>query len=338
MRRRVLRTGPVSLLIRPRVIGYLLAATVVLAALTVVSIGAGDFPIPPRRVLDVLGGTGTAAERLIIGLRVPRTLLAVVVGAALGLAGAVVQRTARNDLASPDLLGVTGGAGVGAVTVIVLADTTGQGAIAVAATLGALVAAAAMLGILRHTGIGGSTPILVGIGVSTLLSGIVAWLLTAADVNDLARAQIWLTGSLNLRSTGELIAVTAVLAVATVALVPLSSRLAALSLGTDVARALGVPVKGLGLALLLICVLLTAATTAAAGPIAFVSLVAPHLARMATGTPAAGLLTSAVTGATLLLAGDLIARTAFVVQLPTGAVTALIGAPFLIWLLVRART
>ena len=340
------RVGRVSAVRRPRTLLVVVVAALAALALAVVSAGTGEFTLAPTRVLEVLIGGGTQREVLVVRtIRLPRVLLGLAVGAALGLSGAIVQTTARNALASPDLLGVTAGASVGAVAVIVLAGDGGRVSgllelvgVPVAAAVGGLLAAGAVLAVLRVVGGNGVHPLLVGVGFSALLGGLVNWLMIAAGVEDAARATVWLTGSLNGRSWGELSAVLVVLAVLLPVLVPLSTRLPAIELGPDVARALGVGRGAVQAALLGVGVLLASVTTAAAGPIGFVALVGPHLARLACGAPRPPLTASAMIGALLVVGSDLLARTAVPpVQLPVGAVTALVGAPFLLWLLVRGR-
>ena len=342
----IIRIGPFSARFRVRGVVVSIIAAVAALAIAVVSAGVGDFTMSPQRVLEVLGGQGDRREELVImTVRLPRVLVGLVVGLALGLAGAIVQVTARNSLASPDLLGVTAGASVGAVAVIVLGGESGlvsgllkSVGVPIAAQIGGLVAAGVVLLVLRRTGSAGLQPILVGVGVTALFGGLVSWMMVSASITDAARANIWLTGSLNGRSWTELWALLVVVAVCLPFLVPLSSRLAALDLGTQVARGLGMPIVATQAGLLGIAVLLSSATTAAAGPIAFVALVCPHIARLACGTSRPPLVASAALGALLVAASDLVARTVLApIQLPVGAITALVGAPFLLWLLIRTR-
>ncbi|GAB3267601.1 FecCD family ABC transporter permease [Kineosporia babensis] len=336
----------VSARLRPRYLVVLVTGALAALALSVVSAGVGDYAVPPGRVVAALLGNGDPMEELVVTtIRLPRVLLALVVGAALGVSGAITQATARNALASPDLLGVTAGASVGAVLVIVIGgrDAAGSGilrtvGIPVAALIGGTIAAGLVLLLLRTTGADGLRPLLVGVGVSAFLSGIVSWLMVVATINDAARANVWLTGTLNGRSWAELWAAGAALTVIALPLVVLAPRLLTLRLGIDVARGLGLNTGRTQAMLLLAAVVLAAATTAVAGPIGFVALVVPHLARLATGSAGPPLAASAVLGALLLVAADLVARTAFApIQIPTGAVTAFVGAPFLIWLLIRNR-
>jgi iron complex transport system permease protein len=322
--------------------------------LAIVSLGIGDFHVAPPRVVEILLGLGDRRETLVIsGIRLPRILLAIIVGIALAISGAIVQTIARNGLASPDLLGVTSGAGAGAIAVIVLGGTIGSGTAVAsgqaigllrtlgvpgAALVGGFAAAALVLIVLRITGAHGLRPILVGIGVSAFFGGLTSWMLVVASIDDAARANAWLTGSVGGGSWPEVATVGLATVVVVLVLIPVSSRLPALELGSDAARSLGVRVR-LSTGLLLAgAVVLAAVSASAVGPIGFVALVAPHLARLATAAPRAPLAASAIIGAFILLASDLVARTVVApILLPTGALTALVGAPFLVWLLVRSR-
>ena len=345
-RPKALRIGRVSIRWRPRHLVVVLVASIVALAVAVVAAGTGDFTIAPGRVVEVLLGGGTRREELVIvTIRLPRVLIGLAVGIALAVSGAIVQTTARNSLASPDLLGVTAGASVGAVAVIILGGNSGQVSgmleaigVPVGALIGGLAASTLVLLLMRGRGASGLQPILIGVGVSALLGGLVSWMMVSATITDAARANVWLTGSLNGRSWNELWALLAVIVISSAVLVPLSTRLGTIDLGNDVARGLGVPMVLTQGSLLLVAVILASATTAAAGPIGFVALVCPHLARLASGASRPPLVASGAVGALLVVGSDLVARTVLApIQLPAGAITALVGAPFLLWLLIRTR-
>jgi iron complex transport system permease protein len=331
--------------IRPRTAAAILIAALVAVVVSAVALFSGEYLASPAEVVAALTGSGSAADNaVLVSLRAPRVLLALAIGAALGVSGAIAQTVARNGLATPELLGVTGGASVGAIAVIVLGGSSGQFTdfaralgIPTAAILGGLVAAAIILVVLRAVGTSGAAPILVGIGLSATFAGLVSWLLIVASLDELSRANVWLTGSLNGRSWPELFSVTVVLALCAVALVPMVRNLDTLTLGDEVASGLGVRVGRTTAVFIVVAVILAATTTAAAGPIAFVSLVAPHVARMVQARPRPNLTLCALIGACLTAASDLAARTIAVVQLPTGAITAIVGAPFLVFLLLQQR-
>ncbi|MEJ5914376.1 FecCD family ABC transporter permease [Pseudokineococcus sp. 1T1Z-3] len=339
------RVGPASLVRRPRVLavtaGFLGAAL----AVAVLALGVGDYTLTPGQVVAALAGQGSPQDLLVVQtVRLPRVLTGLAAGAALAVAGALLQTTARNALATPDLLGITAGASAGAVAVITLggrASTAGplrDVGVPAAALAGAALASAIVLLIVRRSGFAGTKPLLVGVGVSAFFAAVVSWLLIAAPLNDASRANVWLTGSLNQRSWPELWPLVVCLAAAVVVLAPLASRLGALQLGPDLARATGAGVRGTAAATSLVAVVLTAVAAASVGPMGFVALVAPHAARLASGSSRPPLLASACCGALFLAASDLVARMLLApLQLPAGAVVAVVGGPFLAWLLVVRR-
>ncbi|MGV9611625.1 FecCD family ABC transporter permease [Nocardia xishanensis] len=345
--RPALRLGPVSLVLRPAMVAIVLALAALAFALFCVDIAVGDTHIPIGRVLDVLSGGGTRSQRyIVLDSRLPRALTALVVGAALGLAGAITQSILHNPLASPDMLGITTGASLGAVSVLVASGgaTTGFAATfgaPLAALLGGLLTAAAIYVLaLGRTATGefgatGLRLVLIGIGVNALLMAGINWVLTRGTWQDAARAQLWLTGSLNGAQRNQL--VPAALALATVAIVAIGSArtLAALRLGTETTRVLGVRIQTQQAILIGASVVAASVATAAAGPVAFVALAGPQIARRLLRTPGEPLIGSALIGAILVVGADAAARTLFPVDLPVGIVTAGFGGPFLLYLLVR---
>lgn len=345
--RPALRIGPVSLVLRPVMVATVLALAALAFALFCVDIAVGDTHIPIGRVLDVLSGGGSRSQRyIVLDSRLPRALTALVVGAALGLAGAITQSILHNPLASPDMLGITTGASLGAVSVLVATGgaTTGFAATLgapLAALLGGLLTAAVIYALaLGRTATGefgatGLRLVLIGIGVNALLMAGISWVLTLGTWQDASRAQLWLTGSLNGSTTNQLVPAT--LALAFVALVAVGSArtLAALRLGTETTRALGVRIQTQQAILIGSSVVAASVATAAAGPIAFVALAGPQIARRLLRTPGEPLIGSALIGAILVVGADAAARTLFPIDLPVGIVTAGFGGPFLLYLLVR---
>lgn len=326
------RTG-----LRPGAVAALAAAG---AAVTVVAaLAVGDYPIPLGDVLAALAGAPTPGRTgyVVTGLRLPRALGAVAVGACFGLAGALFQRLARNALASPDVIGVNAGAAVAAVVVIVVLDG-GPAAIVVGALAGGLGAAAAIYLLAYRSGVTGYRLILVGIGITAMLTAATTYLLTVAEVYTAERAAVWLAGSLAGRSWPHVLPVLGALALLVPVALGLARALRALELGDDLATALGVRAERARAALLLTGVGLAAVATAAAGPIAFVALVAPQIARRLVGGRGLALLPAAACGALLLGAADLLARRLFApVELPVGVLTAVLGGPVLLVLLARAN-
>ncbi|MGQ0774685.1 MAG: FecCD family ABC transporter permease [Pseudonocardiales bacterium] len=337
------RVGRFSGVWRPRMIIVTLVGLGLLVLVAAMNIGRGAFPISPGEVLSVLVGGGDSSQQLIVlELRLPRTLTAILVGAALGLAGAITQAIARNPLASPDILGVTAGASAAAVVVIVLGG--GYGAVGatlavvglpIAALIGGLGAAALVYALAWRRGIEGYRLVLVGVGIDALAAAFTAWLLIQANVLDAAQAVVWLTGSLNGRGWEHVVPVGLALAVLVPIALLLAFGLGALQFGDDTARGLGLRVDRARTALILVAVGLAAVATSSAGPIDFVALVVPQICQRLVGAARPPLLTSAVYGALLTVTADLLARTILGSELPVGIVTAVLGAPYLMYLLAR---
>lgn len=336
---RAVRTpGGLSIRLDVRAVTVVLLLLVAALAASVVLIGTGDFPIPAADVLRTLVGEGNPGQEFIVNeLRLPRVLVGLLVGASLGLGGALFQAISRNPLGSPDVLGLGQGATAGALAVIVL--TSGSaGQVAVGALVGGLVTGLAIYVLAWKRGVHGYRLVLVGIGVSAIVTAVNGYLLTKSDIVDATRAVVWMTGSLDGRDWDQvwpLLALTAVL----VPLVLVNARgLRMMEMGDDVSYALGVRVERVRLLLMVAAVLLTASATAAAGPVSFVALTAPQLARRLTRSPGPNLLPSLCMGATLLVVADWASQRAFgSEQLPVGVVTGVLGGVYLLWLLVSER-
>lgn len=315
-----------------------------LFALVVVGLVVGSSSLTPLDVLATLFGQGDAKNQLIVfDLRMPRVAAALVVGLCLGMAGALAQGFARNPLASPDILGVTSGASLGAVSAIVLGGGTYAVAgsltaigMPLAAVIGALVASAAVYGLAWRDGIESYRLILIGIGATATLGGITSFLVARAQITDAAQAAQWMVGSLSGVSWASVWPA----ALALVVLVPValtqSQALDISQLGDELTVSLGVRIQLHRLLLLFIATVLTAVAVAASGPVEFVAFVAPQIARRVARTSRPPLLASALMGGIIVLGGDSFAR-ALAPGLPVGVITVIIGAPYLIWLLVRGR-
>ncbi|MEU3698719.1 iron chelate uptake ABC transporter family permease subunit [Streptomyces griseoviridis] len=303
----------------------------------VLSLTVGDIDVPLADVLAVLTGRADAGTWFIVGeLRLPRALLALLVGLCFGLSGAVFQSLLRNPLASPDVIGVSSGASAGAVLASMAFGLSGL-AMSGSALVGALLAGTLIYLLAWRDGVSGSRFVLIGIGVGTGLISLRSYLMTRAEVTEAANAFVWLTGSLNGRSWDQfrpLLGCAAVLVPLTLAA---SRYLAPLQLGDDAAGGLGVRVERGRLALLASATALVGVATAAAGPIGFVAFVCPPIARRLVPGQGAALLPSALTGAALVCLADFAAQHLLPgTQLPVGVVTSVIGAPYLLWLLARA--
>lgn len=301
------------------------------------SVGKVDVPVPD--VLRTLVGAGDGGTTFIVNaLRLPRALVAVLAGAAFGLSGAIFQSLVRNPLASPDVIGITAGASAAAVIAILSWGLSGF-PVSVAAFLGALGVAAAIYALSWRGGVTGYRMVLVGIAMAAIMTSVVSYLLTRSEVYDAHQAMIWLTGSLNAKTWPTVRILAGCLAV----LIPLAllagRLLRGLQLGDDMAWALGVPVERSRLALVGVAVALAAvATAAAAGPVPFVAFVAGPIARRLVGDNGLGLVPAALVGAVVMAASDVIAQHAVPgVEFPVGVVTAIVGAPYLLWLLAATN-
>lgn len=338
-----IRIGPISGVWRPRAIAVTVAGLALLVLVAAVNIGRGDFPISAVDVLRVLAGGGDGSQQFIVmELRLPRTLTGILVGIALGIAGAILQTITRNPLASPDFLGFMSGASAAAVAVIVLSGSYGAVAatlsligVPLAALAGGLLTAAVVYALAWRRGIEGYRLILVGVGANAAALAITSWLLVVAQIYAASQAVTWLTGSLNARGWEHVVPVGLALAVLVPVALLLTFGLGALQFGDDTARGLGVRVNRARTALILVAVGLASVATASAGPIAFVALMVPQICLRLAGAARPPLLTSAVYGALLVVASDLIARTVLGTELPVGIVTAVVGAAYLLFLLTR---
>jgi iron complex transport system permease protein len=331
---RTLRISGLALRVHVRacvVMGCLLAAS---AALALVALSTGS-ALSTGDALRTLFGYGDAATELVVyTLRAPRVLLALFVGAALGVGGAVVQSLSRNPLGSPDVIGVNAGAAAGAVLMILVLGS--ESGVSLGALVCGLAAGLLVYALSFRRGVKGTRLVLVGVGVTAMLHSLIAYLLTRADLYESQGAKVWLIGSLAGANWERVWPV----ALAVVAGLPVAlglSRSAALmEMGDAAAGALGLRVERLRLVLLLIAVGLSGVAVSSAGPVGFVALAAPQLARRVTRAPGPGIASSAAMGALLLGAADLVAqRLPTPGQLPVGVLTGGLGGLYLAWLLYR---
>jgi iron complex transport system permease protein len=319
--------------LRAVVIGLVL----VLACLAIGVLGllSGEYPLSIGQVWHALfSGVDDFTHTVVVDWRMPRVLASIAFGAALGASGAVFQSLTRNPLASPDIVGFSAGAYTGALVVIIVLGGTYL-EVAAGAFAGGLATAALVYLLAFKSGVQGFRLIIVGIAVSATLSSVNTWLMLTADLDTALIAAVWGAGSLNgitWQQTGIGSALVVVLLVATLVL---SRPLRQLELGDDAAKALGVRVEPSRLVLMLLSVGLIAVVTAAAGPISFVALAAPQIARRLTRSPGVSVPASALLGAALLAASDYVALHALPAMLPVGIVTVVIGGGYLIWLLIH---
>ena len=342
---RAFRAGPVSIRVNVRVMvvaGLLMLGTVAAMALHV---AFGGTPMAYPDVLRALLGDESNARihLAVTEFRAPRMVAAVIVGASLAAAGAITQTVARNPLASPDLLGVTAGASLGAVSVLVVAGGGHAGLSGVAATVG-MPAAAFGAGILSgvavyllayRRGLDSYRLVLAGLGISGLAASLTTWILTLGDVTSAAQALTWMMGSLNGKDWETVQPMALSAAVLLLAAMVSGKWLVLTSLGEDTAVGLGARMGTVRLVVLTLAVLLASVATVMAGPVAFVALASPRISRALTSTVIPPVGVSALVGAIFVLLADTLSANVLAAPLPVGVATAVIGAPFLIHLILK---
>lgn len=318
-----------------------LAVTAILIVVAVAAGGigltTGSFHTSLGDVASALSGDADSRTTVVVmGMRMPRLIAALLIGAALGLAGAVFQTLARNPIASPDIVGFTAGSATGALIGLTLISPPPSPAIG--AWTGGLLTVIVVMAIARSVGISRERTILAGIALTTLLAAVNDYLLTRAPLDVARNATQWLHGSLAATSANDVVLLLASLGVLSAALVALRRDYRALELDDDTARSLGVRTGRARLALVVVAALLTGTATAVAGPIGFVALAAPQLARRAMGTSGIPLVGSALTGAVVLIVADVVAQRALApLQIPVGLLTAAVGGAYLFWIVARSR-
>lgn len=312
--------------------GMIAAATLAAFAATLM---IGDTLFDPATVARVLLGQDIPGASFTVGeLRLPRAVTGVFAGFAFGIAGTTFQTMLRNPLASPDVIGIASGASAAAVFGIVVlgASTTAVSALAL---IGALVTALAIYLLSFRNGFAGTRLILIGIGIAAMLTSITQYLLSLAAAWDLQNAMRWLSGSLSAATWEN----TRPLLIACAVLVPMllvrAKGLDLLRLGDDAAAGLGVRVQPTRFWLIIAAVALLAFATAASGPIAFVAFMSGPIAARLVGPGAPPLIPAGLVGSLLVLTADLVAQNLLPGRYPVGVVTGLLGAPFLVYLLIR---
>ncbi|MDN4474080.1 FecCD family ABC transporter permease [Demequina zhanjiangensis] len=336
---RILRLGPLGITTHRRTFAVGLVMLAALAGLFIVALTVGKSDIT---ILDGLRAAvgipvGAPTDFIVGQVRAPRALTAILVGAMLGLSGAILQSLTRNPLASPDFIGISAGAGTGAVLTLWLIGASSLWVVAGGAIVGALIASALILLLSWRHGIVPLRLILAGIGMGFVAQAATQYFLTRMDVHDAGNALGWLVGS----TTGRTWTHVTVAAIALAVLAPLvlwnARALRTMEMGDDTARSLGISVGPARATLAVSSVLLAASAVALTGPIAFIALVAPALALRLTRNAGVTLIPSALMGAVLLLAADQLAQQMpDTLQLPVGTFTAVVGAPYLLWLVWRA--
>ncbi|MGW5134420.1 iron ABC transporter permease [Streptomyces sp. NPDC004135] len=314
-----------------------LAAVVVGVALAGVLLG--DSKLLLGDVANWAQGRAGQAVSFVLDTRVPRVLAALCAGAALALAGTLVQAVTRNPLAEPGVLGVSGGAALGAVLLVTTVPAAGSWGIAGAAFAGAALASAVVFGLAARGGYQQSRLVLVGIGMAAGSTALISLLIVLTDPFNATKALTWLSGSTYGRTTADVVPVALVLALGVAVAVARRTELDLVSLDGDTPRLLGLGLPRARLGFLVVGVLLAGTAVASAGTIGFVGLVAPHAARAVVGRRHVRVVPVAVLlGAALVGTADLLGRTVIApAQLGAGLMTAVIGTPYFLWLLVRGR-
>nr|WP_276582386.1 iron chelate uptake ABC transporter family permease subunit [Cellulomonas sp. RIT-PI-Y] len=315
----------------------LVVLLVLIVAVFVASLMIGRTFYPAGEVLRVVLGQDVPGAGFTVGrLRLPRAVLAVLTGLCFGIGGVTFQTMLRNPLASPDIIGISTGASAAAAFGIVFLSLGGA-QISIFAIVAGLGVALAIYLLSFRKGVLGTRLILIGIGVAAMLESVTSYVLSKAPRWELQEAMRWLTGSLNGSSWSDVLPVLIALAVLGPVLVGQSRNLAQLQLGDDTASALGVPVERTRLILIVGAVMLIAFATAAAGPIAFVAFLSGPIAARIVGPRGSMLVPAALVGALLVQVADLVGQYAFGARYPVGVITGALGAPYLIYLIVRTN-
>ncbi|OXY87070.1 iron chelate uptake ABC transporter family permease subunit [Streptomyces sp. 2R] len=320
---------------RRRLVILILAALVVAAFAA--TLMAGRTFYPPGDVFRVILGEQVPGASFTVGrLRLPRAALALVAGFSFGLAGVTFQTMLRNPLASPDIIGISSGASAAAAVAIVTLSL-GEVQVSVLAIAAGLGVALLVYSLAFRGGVVGTRLILIGIGISAMLDSITSYVLSQAAEWDLQEAMRWLTGSLNGATWDQTVPALVAAAVLTPVLLGQARNLSAMQLGDDTASALGVRVERTRITVIVAAVGLIAFATAAAGPIAFVAFLSGPIAARIVGAGGSLLVPAGLVGSLLVLVADFTGQFAFGERYPVGVVTGVLGAPYLIYLIIRTN-
>lgn len=339
----MVRSAMLSFRVDPKLPAMLLLLALLSFAAIVLNVGQGDYPIAIVDIIKTLFGidTGNPDHGFVIQtLRLPRTLVAFLVGVALAISGTIFQGLTRNPLADPSIIGINAGASLAAVAVIVLFPAAPVFALPIAAFIGAALIAALIYGFAWN---GGSSPIrliLLGIGFAAISSACTSLLITFGSIYDVSQALVWLAGSVYGRTWNQFWSFLPWCVVCVPFAFGLARQLNVLNLGDDVAKGLGSQVEWQRGLLIIVAVALAGSAVATAGTIGFVGLIAPHIGRRIIGINHQSLLpVSALIGGWLVVSADWLGRVLVApLELPCGVITAAIGAPFFLYLLIYKRS
>lgn len=317
--------------------------TAALLTAAVLSICIGKYEIRPHEILALLRGdpqVEAMTRKVFFTLRLPRTLMAILAGVGLGVAGSVYQQIFKNPLASPDIIGVAGGANLGAAVAIVLVSSSGMLPIAVGSFWGGLAAVLCVMLLTRATSSNSTaTYVLAGIVINAVSKSLIMVLKYFADpANELATVEYWEMGTFGNTTRSKLLAILPLFAIGLAGLFLLRRQITLMALGDNECRALGVRLKPLRTAVLLLSTLLVSSVICITGLINFVGLIAPHTARlMLRRNDATAIFLSGLTGAFVVLTADILARTLYSAELPISILTTVIGVPILVYFMQQRR-
>jgi len=338
--------GKISFLIDKRASMKILSFLLIAFIIFIISIGLGDYPLNPIQVLTTLFGGGSQMDQLVIfHFRLPRILISLLVGMALAVAGAILQGMIRNPLASPDIIGITGGASVFVVAFLTLfsnennALTVSISWLPLSAFIGATVIAFLVYILSWKNGVSPIRLVLIGIGISTLTQALTTLFMIIGPIYRASQANIWITGSVNGSDWSDVYILSPWILLFFILSIMLARKVNIQELGDDVAKGIGGKVQIERFLLLLVSTALVGGAVAFAGGIGFVGLIAPHIARRLVGSAYGVLIPlSALIGAILVMCADLMGRTLFLpLEVPAGVFTSAIGAPYFIYLLFKAK-
>ncbi|MGO2683792.1 MAG: FecCD family ABC transporter permease [Microbacterium sp.] len=332
----LIRRGPVAVRWRTQTVIVCTILAALTIAGTVPALTLGDYPLTLAQVWQALTGDLDAgfARTIVVEWRAPRAVAAILFGAALGVSGAVFQSLTRNPLASPDIIGFSAGSYTGALIVIILVHGSYL-QLAGGAILGGIATALLVYLLAWRRGVQGFRLIIVGIAISAVLGSFNTWLMLTADLETAISAAVWGAGSLNGVSWEQVLGGGGIIVVLLAGIAALAPGLHQLQLGDDAATASGARVEPIRLGVMVLGVALVAVVTAAAGPIAFIALSAPQIARRIARTPGVPVAPAAFVGALLLLVADVVAQHLLPAVLPVGVVTVVGGGAYLVWLIIR---
>ncbi|MDR7319055.1 iron ABC transporter permease [Brevibacillus nitrificans] len=335
-----LRIGKTSIHLHKKTVVYTILAILLTIAAAIVSLGMGEMYIRPLDVVKALLGFGAEQDALIVQqFRMPRIIIAILVGAALAAAGAIMQGIVRNPLAAPDILGISSGASVAAVAFLLLFENVSIKWLPPTSFLGAMATTILLYALAWKKGVTPLRLVLIGVGIKIAAGAVVTLLIMFSPFLLQNKALLWLTGSIYGVDWNDVLMILPWVVILIVAAALLARRVNIQQLGDDIATSLGSFLQLDRFLLLIICAALTGTAVSVGGDISFVALLAPHIAKQLIGPSFGGALPlSAFIGSLILLVADLIGRVAFSpLDIPVGVFTSAVGAPFFIYLLYKNR-